>query len=94
MSDQIVQLNSSQIQACLEHCCDWPLNTINQSDTLQKIVQNLDSVCYERSLYDSWENEDQLHRALYLLCLNLLKVGALFRGKSFLKLWVTIFLPD
>jgi len=68
------QLNNDQIEACLEHSFHWPLNTVSQSWTLQKIIQSLDSVCHQRILQETWESNDQLYRVAYLMSLNLLKV--------------------
>ena len=50
VSDEMFQLNNNQIEACLEHSFHWPLNTVSQSWTLQKLVQSLDSVCHQRIL--------------------------------------------
>ena len=86
VSDEISQLNNDQIEACLEHSFHWPLNTVSQSWTLQKIVQSLDSVCHQRILQETWESNDQLYRVAYLMSLNLLKVRI-----SDLKQGVTIF---
>ena len=74
VSDELYNLDNEQIQACLEHSCQWPLGTVFQSWTLQKIVQSLDSVCHQRSLQETWNSNDQLFRAVYLMSLNLLKV--------------------
>ena len=86
VSDEMSQLNNDQIEACLEHSFHWPLNTVSQSWTLQKIVQSLDSVCHQRILQETWESNDQLYRVAYLMSLNLLKVRI-----SDLKQGVTIF---
>ena len=80
------QLNNDQIESCLEHSFHWPLNTVSQSWTLQKIVQSLDSVCHQRILQETWESNDQLYRVAYLMSLNLLKVRI-----SDIKRGVTIF---
>jgi len=74
VSDELYNLDNEQIQACLEHSCQWPIDTVFQSWTLQKIVQSLDSVCHQRSLQETWNSNDQLFRAVYLMSLNLLKV--------------------
>jgi hypothetical protein len=74
VSDELYNLDNEQIQACLELSCQWPLDTVFQSWTLQKIVQSLDSVCHQRSLQETWNSNDQLFRAVYLMSLNLLKV--------------------
>ena len=86
VSDEMSQLNNDQIEACLEHSFHWPLNTVSQSWTLQKIIQSLDSVCHQRILQETWESNDQLYRVAYLMSLNLLKVRI-----SDLKRGVTIF---
>ena len=74
VSDELYTLDNEQIQACLELSCQWPLDTVFQSWTLQKIVQSLDSVCHQRSFQETWNSNDQLFRAVYLMSLNLLKV--------------------
>jgi len=88
VSDELYTLDNEQIQACLELSCQWPLDTVFQSWTLQKIVQSLDSVCHQRSFQETWNSNDQLFRAVYLMSLNLLKV----KETKFLHYFV--FRPD
>merc|ERR1712203_959004 len=49
---------------------------------------SLDSVCHQRSLQETWNSNDQLFRAVYLMSLNLLKV----KETKFLHYFV--FRPD
>ena len=81
VADHIHELDNFQLQTALEHCCQWPLKTVSESDALQKVIQSIDTECYKRTLKESWRNNEELMKTAYLFSLNILK----YKDPKFLR---------
>ena len=66
LADQVAELSPHQLQACLALCAQWPRRTVAESETLQKIIQAIDSQCHGRSVNKAWLHDaGQYQRLAY-----------------------------
>lgn len=72
LADHVAQFTNEDILLALDQCCQWPLQTVAESQTLQEIVQRIDGACLKNS--DSWSQPEDVLRVAFLMTLNLLKL--------------------
>ena len=74
VADLIPYFNSNEIIYCLEQSYNWPLKSVQESDTLTDILKSIDKTCYNNIRQTKTLNETTLIRTAYLISLNLLKL--------------------
>ena len=74
IADLIPYFNSDEIIYCLEQSYNWPLKSVQESDTLTDILKSIDKTCYNNIRQSKTLNEQTLIRTAYLISLNLLKL--------------------
>lgn len=73
VAEHVRDFNDQELQDCLRHCSKWPLKTVSESETLQRIVSHIDAECYKRA-QANYSPSEMSFRTAFLFCLNLLKL--------------------
>lgn len=72
LADHVAQFSNEDLMLALEQACQWPLHTVAESETLQKIITSIDAACLENLGKDN--HPESVLRPAFLLTLNLLKL--------------------
>ena len=74
LADLVPEFDNPQIISCIGQCTQWPLKTVTDSETLQRIVKAIDAESYKRCQNGEWDDSAQMQRAAFLISCNLLKL--------------------